>query len=233
MTRSVFYGFGAFVGSLTGRTSCGFWPDFPDLFSWDQAKLVPVDLGKNPEAARRGLIKVDEIQADDFSGYCQSGLTQIGPMYPSGKMVGLVGLEEDYWNKLGASKPPIPTGTGFEYEYKAVVYWDGPLAGRRFVGLHAEVVSIAKGTDTAAVAIWTPGTGQTKSKPFGTFWIDFGKDVHPVEPGFTTIELSRGTGQLGALFVDSIWHRAALLPPPKAPHAAGGVADPRRRRIAP
>jgi hypothetical protein len=233
MTRSVFYGFGAFVGSLTGRTSCGFWPDDPDQLGWDPAKQIPVELGKNPEAARRGLIKVDEIQVDDYEGYNFGGLTQIGPMWPSGKMAGWVFLESNYWNGLGAGKPGrIPPGmTAHNYELTSVLYWDGPYAGRRFTGVHGEIRQTLKGGTSAMVSVWAHGTAQTKGKlPFGTFWVDFAKDVHPIEKDFTDVDLVAGAGAKGALFIDSTVLSAGGAPARKAPQTAGGVVVPPKRR---
>lgn len=233
MTRSVFYGFGAFVGCLTGRTSCGFWAEDPDVLKWDHATLIPVDLGKNPEAARRGLIKINEIQADDYAGYCLDGMTQIGPMWPSGKMVGMVWLESTYWSGLKDPPPRIPPGmTASDYELTSVLYWDGPYAGERFTGVHGEILQVMKGSSIAMVSLWSAGGVQSKKQPFGTFWVDFAKDVHPVEPGFTTVDIGRGVGASGAMFINSKVLRAGAYPPPKAPQAGGGAVVPKRKRSA-
>jgi hypothetical protein len=231
MTRSVFYGFGAFVGSLTGPTSCGFWPDDPALLGWAPAKQIPVDLGKNPEAVRRGLIKPDEIQADDYAGYSHGGLTQIGPMWPGGRMTGACWLESSYWSGLGASKPArIPPGFQSKpYEHTSVLYWDGPLAGRRFIGAHGEIRQ-RRGTTHALVALWEIGSSQIPGQaPFGTFWIDFPAHAHAIEPDLTEIGLGPNDPQRGAVFLDSQLVTAMRLSLRKAPQSQGGMVFQKRR----
>lgn len=232
MTRSVFYGFGAYVGSLTGRTSCGFWPDDPDQLGWSSSTLVPVDLGKNPEAVRQGLITVADLQCDDFAGYAFGGHTQIGPMWPGGRMNGAVWLESHYWQSLGAARPPR-ANPGLQhrpYELASVLYWDGPLAGRRFSGVYGEIRPGQTSGTRNLVALWERGSSQVPGKqPFGTFWLDFTRDVHPIETDFTEV----GTGnapQSGALFVDSKVLAAMAAPITKTPKANGGAIPPRRRR---
>ncbi len=230
MTRSVFYGFGAFVGSLTGPMICRFWADEPDQLGWDPSALIPVDLGKNPEAVRRGLITVADIQADDYAGYAFGGLTQIGPMWPGGRMNGAVWLESNYWNTLGTRQPSrIPPGAyARPYEFCSVLYWDGPLAGRRFNGVYGEIRQ--QQGPRAAVALWERGASLVPGRPpFGTFWLDFQNDVLPPEPGFTEVGPANAPSS-GALFVDSRVLGAAAVPLTKTPRAQGGATVPRKRR---
>lgn len=231
MARSVFYGFGATVGSITGPTSCGWWPDDPALLNWDPAKQIPVDLGKNPEAARRGLIRVDEIQADDFAGYAHGGFTEIGPMWPGGRMTGACYLESTYWNGLGAGKPDrIARGLQARaYELTTVLYWDGPLAGRRFVGFYAEIQQVQG--PRALAAIWAPGTSLVPGKaPHGVFWIDFPANVHAIEPDFTEIGVGPADPRAGALFLDASVASALAAPRSKSPIWYGGGGRVRARQ---
>lgn len=234
MTRSVFYCFGACVGSLTGRTSCSFWIDDPDQFGWNQAALIPVDLGKNPEAARKGLIPVTDIQADDYSGYGFGGLTQVGPMFPGGRMNGQIWLESTYWGTLGTRQPSrqIPGLQGYPYELTSVLYWDGPYAGRRFNGIYGRVVQPPQANTTRAlVALFERGSSQFPGKqPYGTFWIDFARDVLPIEPEYTQVGLASTDPKSGALFIDATVLNATQAPMTKTPKWLGGAAAPRKRR---
>lgn len=234
MTRSMFYCFGGSVGSMTGRTSCGFWSDEPDLFQWNPASLVPVDLGKNPEAVRQGLITPADIQCDDFAGYNLGGSTQIGPMWPTGRINGSVWLEATYWeglSKLQVQPPwPVPGVQGRPYELTSVLYWDGPYAGRRFNGIYGEILPQQQGTRNL-VALWERGASLVPGKPrFGTFWLDFAQDVLPIEPGLTEVGLHTNEPKMGALFID--WRVMAAMPAPmtKTPKWYGGAVAPRRRR---
>src|SRR3569623_592670 len=104
MSRSVFYGFGAFVGSITGPTTCSFWPDDPAQIGWTSPQ-VKVDLSQNPEAVRRGLIAEDAVQADDHASWGTGGLTKIGPMFPGGAMIGAVYLQDAYMRTSGLAPP--------------------------------------------------------------------------------------------------------------------------------
>jgi hypothetical protein len=203
MTRSVFYGFGAFVGSITGPTTCAWWPDDPNVLKWDATKLVPVDLGKSPEAVRQGLIKVSDIQCDDFT--TDGGLTKIGPRFPIGAANGACYLEESYWKGLPAGIRPTLKAGGMQcrdYELCSVLYWDGPLAGRRFHGFYVEI-SKPSGT-RALVALWNQGTSAVPGQqPHGTYWIDLASQAMAIEPGFTEVGVAAGVPQKGALFVDA------------------------------
>ena len=183
MSRSVFYGVGAFVGSVTGPTNVSFWPDDPVKLRWDASLLVSVDLARNPEAVHRGTILPDasghyDIDVDDFAGYGTWGLTRIGPVFPCGTTVGTCYLEERKCAQLGALDPRT---NGRPYEWATAVYYDGALAGRRFYGFHGKVTN-AIGR-IGLVSLWGRGwsavPGQT---PIGTYWIDFDAFVHAKEP---------------------------------------------------
>ena len=238
MTRTVFYGLPAFVGTITGPTTCSFWPDDPAHFRWAPHMQIAIDLGKNPHAARTGKIQIAEIEADDYIGYAHGGLTKIGPMWPGGTMNGAVWVESNHWDKLGGKghQPPrVPSGhTIQQYELTSVLYWDGDLKGRRFQGVHAEIHSVQG--PLALTSIWNPGTSH-KGPPIGTYWLDLSTVAHPVEQGFTEISTDAKSPKLGALFLDT-----ALKDPkntagpvivfdgPKVPRWLGGVT-PRRHHV--
>ena len=229
MTRSVFYGVGAFVGSITGPTTCAFWPDDPNRLGWDANQLVPVDLAKNPEAVRRGAIQAGDVQVDDFTK--MGGMTSIGPVFPGGATLGLCYLEESRCAALGANDPRT-TGPGRPYEWCTVVYHDGLMAGRRFHGFHATI--IRNQGNLALVSLWARGTSLVANQPpRGTYWIDFDAFAHPVEPNLTAIGVGVAALKTGALFLD---HRASsggggVIPfdDPKSPRWFGGAVAPRRR----
>lgn len=232
MTRSVFYCFGASVGSLTGRTTCGFWSDDPDQFGWDPTLLISVDLGKNPEAVRKGLISIGDLQVDDYAGYSFGGQTQIGPMWPGGRMNGQAWLEEKFWQGLpGNIKPPraIPGLQGVPEELTSVLYWDGTYANRRFNGIYGNVLQTSG--SRALVALYERGSSQVPGKqPYGSFWLDFAKDVLPIEPGFTQIGLGASDPHSGVLFVDAAVLAVTQPPMTKTPRWYGGAVAPRKRR---
>jgi hypothetical protein len=217
MTRSVFFGFGAFVGSMSGPTTCAWWPDDPARLAWDPAKLIPVDLGKNPEAVRQGLIKVADIQCDDFT--TDGGLTKIGPRWPLGTTTGACWLEEAYWKALAPAIQParIPNGVQCRpYELCSVLYWDGPLAGRRFIGFYGEIKSTSAAN--AMVELWNPATSLVPGQPsHGTFWLNLSTQAMAIEPGFTEIGTASAAPQKGAVFVEATVANAIRPMGPKWP----------------
>jgi hypothetical protein len=226
MARSIFYGVGAFVGSITGPTTCTFWPDDPATVGW-KSKQSAVDLAMNPEAVRRGTIAVVDLQADDFAGYGTGGLTKIGPMFPGGAMIGGLYLEEGYLAKIGLAKPgPRP------YEWATLIYWDGPLAGRRFHGFHAQIRK--NQGSLAMLSVWARGTSHLPNQtPMGTWWVDLGTDCHPVEAGITEIGVAQGNPQSGAVFID---HKAGgggviAFDGPKNPKSLGSAVARRAHHV--
>ena len=227
MARSIFYGVGAFVGSITGPTTCAFWPDDPNKLKWDPTLLVKVDLAKNPEAVRQGTIAPGAVEVDDFAGYNTGGLTRIGPIFPGGATMGTCYLEDSKCAALGAHDP---RSTPRAYEWVTVVYHDGPMAGRRFHGFHGNVVN-ANG-NLGLVSLFPRGMSATAgAAPFGTFWLDFPAFVHPVEPGLTGITPVKG--QQGAIFIDAKAGGGgpSIFDGPKTPRYAGGALEPRGRRV--
>jgi len=218
MSRSVFYGFPAFVGSFTGPTTCTFWTDDPAQIGWTSPQ-VPVDLSKNPDAVRRGAIAEPDVQADDHASLGTGGMTKIGPMFPGGTMIGAVYLQESYMPSKGLAPPgPRP------YEWCTIQYYasePAPLTSRRFHGFHAQILSVTSGI--SMVSVWARGTSSIPGQaPMGTWPIDLNRWAHPVGPGVTQIATP---GQAGALFLDALAGAAGVIQFdwPKIPKAYGGV----------
>lgn len=228
-TRSVFYAVPAFVGALTGERQCGFWPIHPTTASWDPTKLIPVDLTRSPQGVRDGHIVPSDIQVDDhLVGQPDPGLTTIGPRFPDGEIQGAAWLEASYYASLPAAiQPPrVPTATPVamqchDYELTSVLYWDGPLANRRFYGCYAQIV-IANQAGLTQVTIWPPGKSLAPGvQPVGSYWIDFARSAHPSEPGFTQIGPGAADPKQGALFLDRPTSVAIALAGPKVPPFLG------------
>jgi hypothetical protein len=226
-SRSVFYGFGAFVGQYTGLTTCGWWPQDPATLNppYDTTKLVPSDIGKNPQLVRTGGITASQIQADDSPAY--GGLTKIGPQFPGGSMTNGCWLESNYYNALPSGvKPSRDVGLQcYEYELKSVLYWTGPLQSRKFYGFYASIQS-EQGT-SAMVSVWNGGTGRVPGQqPAGTWWLDLAAVAHPIESGFTAIGTGIGNPKIGALFLDSVTVGQLHLERPKLPPSTGSDSYP-------
>lgn len=225
MARSVFYGVGAFVGSITGPTTCAFWPDDPVKLKWDPKLLVQVDLANNPESCRQGKIAPGQVEVDDFAGYGTGGLTRIGPMYPGGAVLGTVYLEDSRCGALGANDPRKAPNA---YEWATVVYYDGPLAGRRFHGFNG---TVHKATGNLALVSLAPRSAGAGSAPSGTYWLDFAAHVHPADPALPSITPTPGA--VGAVYIDVRAGGGGGIgfDPPKNPRYLGGVAAPGGRRV--
>ena len=139
-TKHIFHAFSAYVGQVTGRTTCLFWPNDPSdpSINWDPKQLVPVDLSKTPSEARAKRIGWDEVQVDDYT--LNGGLTTIGPLFPGGHVVGGLWLHADYMTKIGLEETQKPNH-GHGHEFRSVLYAGDPKFGdRRFQGFHAKVV---------------------------------------------------------------------------------------------
>lgn len=227
MTRSIFFGYGGWVGLQSGPTTCSFWPDDPTQIQWDARLLIPVDLALNPEAVRAGRVRADAIQVDDKPS--DGGLTKLGPTWPTGSTINGVWLESNYYGSLGAARPPrVPRYMQCrEYELTTVLYWDGPLAGRRFWGCHAEIT--AESGSTATVSIWPAGRSLVPNQqPAGSWSLDLAAVGHPIEPGFTEIGVGSAP-KVGALFLDAKTVSALALAGPKLPPTLGGTYFPSMR----
>ncbi|HEU0035667.1 MAG TPA: hypothetical protein VFQ53_33880 [Kofleriaceae bacterium] len=222
--RSVFYGFGAWVGQITGPSSCLWWSENPATMTpaFDPARLIPVELSNNPSAARAGRIAAAQIEVDDAP--VEGGATKIGPRFPSGVMVQGCWLESGVYDRLPAAKKPARVPAGYrchDYEVSTVVYWDGPLANRRFWGLHAKIE--AEAAPKALVSIWHPGTGlEVGAQPAGAWWLDLALVAHPIETGFTQIGLGTAPKE-GPLFLDDPTARSISIYEIKLPKSAAAL----------
>lgn len=225
MSRTTFFGFGAFVGSIRGLTECAWWDDDPvAVYGFSQPALVPVDLAKNPSAARAETIGWDEIQVDDHQQ--DGGRTTIGPMFPTGGVIGACWLDEQYWESLPNKPPRQPASApddAYDYELTTYQYYDDEQGNRRFYGYHARVTSV--NGPLSEVEIWNPGTGKV-GQPVGTWWLDLRNDALPVGVG-TTIG---PVGSTGALFLQSVTASTIALREPKKPPLWGENALPVRSR---
>lgn len=222
MTRSVFYGFPAYVGALYGERTSGFWPSDPAALGWDATKLVPVDQANTPQAFRDGTITVAQITVDDHAtNPNQPGLTQIGPMWPDGETIGACWLEQAYYDGLAAGIKPARVPAGMlchDYELTSTIEWDPPPTpgGRRFYGVHASVISVLG--PLSLTTIWHPGTSLVPGvAPAGTLWIDLSLVALPVG-AFTKIGPGVSTG---ALFIDRTTAVSLALRGPKLPLGTG------------
>ncbi|HEY4242048.1 MAG TPA: hypothetical protein VGM88_19645 [Kofleriaceae bacterium] len=222
-TRTVFYGFGAWVGQTTGITSCGWWAQDPNTLipPHDPTKLIPTDIGMNPQDVRAGKIPAAAIQADDAP--VNGGLTKVGPTFPTGSVVNGLWLEQAKYDALAAGIKPgrIPTGMLCrDYELKTVFYWAGALANRRFWGLYAEIV--ATSGVQAQCKIWAPGTSlQPDQQPQTTAWLNLATVAHPIEVGFTEIGTGASDPKSGALFLDAPTMTSLRINAPKLPPTLG------------
>ena len=225
MTRSIFYGIPAFVSGYTSSTQCTFWPVSPDTINFDPTKLIPADLGNNPQAHRNGTISIAQIQTDDFYTNNPPGMNTIGPLWPDGTTIGGCWLESTYYTNLGAAnKPPrVPINMQcHDYELSTVWYWTGNLANRRFHGFQVAITQEKPNTTQALCQIWAAGTSLVPGQPpFGSWWLDLATVAHPVEAGFTAIWTGVGAAKIGALFLDHTTVVHLALAKPKIPAAAG------------
>ena len=197
-TRITFYGFGAFVGSLTGPTQCAWWPDDPATLNWALSALIPTDLSMTPTWARTAKRSWSDIQVDDHRQ--DGGRTTVGPRFPQGTMVGGIWLSETYWKSLGANQPARPTSRdGHDYEFTTILYWDPALPGRRFHGVHAKL-GPSHGPLTR-VEFFDIGRSKVPGeRTRGPFWLDLAQVAHPKDAGATEVDASNPEG---ALFLDS------------------------------
>lgn len=204
-SRTVTYGFGAWIGNLAGVTTCSWWPQDPATLTppFDPSKAITVNLAKNPRAVRVSGMPVADIEVDDDPS--NGGGTTIGPTFPGGKLIGGCWLSEDFYNRLPAGKKPAripPHMNCHAYELTSVTYWSGPFTNRRFWGFYAEITG--SHPPLALCSIWAPGKSlDPGQQPLGSWWIDLSTQAHPIAPGLTEIGLNPGDPQKGALFLDA------------------------------
>jgi len=221
MARTVFFGFGAFVGAIRGTTQIEWWADDPALSGFAATALIPVDLARNPSAARAGTIAVGAIEVDDHR--VDGGLTTVGPRFPLGATVGALWLARDYYVSLGGRQPPrhpaAAAGDAYDHELTAVQCW-GELGDRRFLGFHAKIVSTNGAL--ALVETWHGGTGKPGRPPAGRRGPDppaVARPFHAADPAATQIAI--GGPAEGALFLDAQTTGQIQLLGPKRPPGAG------------
>jgi hypothetical protein len=222
-TRSVFYGFGAWVGRLDARTACAWWADDPNNLGFDHGQLIEVDLARNPAAYLSGAISLADIQVDDAPR--DGGLTKLGPTWPTGSTINGIWIEATFYQGLKNPPPfPQPFMNCEGYELTTVLEWapHGKGIQRRFWGAHCEIMQ--EQGSLALCKVWMPGTSRSQ-KPGGVWWVDLAAQADPASNGFTTV----GTGaapKQGALFLDSTAMRSIALAGPKLPPWEGGPAIP-------
>jgi hypothetical protein len=197
-TKHVFHAFSAYVGQLSGQTSCKFWPDDPSTFRWDLAHAFHVDLSKTPSAARAGTITWDQVEVDDHT--TNGGLTSIGPRFPSSNMIGGVWVHEQHMARIGLQECAKPQHA-FPYELRCMLYvGDKQFGDRRFHGFHAESVGpqAMAGTSTVTrLKVWNGGQGMGGGNA-SMWWIDLADAADMTE---STVGLRGATS--GSLYLDA------------------------------
>lgn len=222
-SRTITYGFGSWVGSQTGLTTCGWWPQDPATLNppFDQTKLISNDLSKNLQAVRNGQITLAQIQVDDAPA--NGGETKIGPTFPNGSMINGCWLEKGDYDGLPANKKPprVPADMQCrDYELTTVYYWSGAMANRRFWGFYAEITS--EQGSSALVSIWPAGKSlEPGQQPAGSWWLNLPNVAHPIEAGFTQIGTGLANPKQGALFIDAPTRTSLGLSGPKIPRYLG------------
>lgn len=233
MTRSVFYGFGAWVGQQTGQTTCGWWPKDPATYNppFDQTKLIYGDLAKNCEASRHGQPYAD-IDVDDPPAY--GALTKLGPTFPTGSTLNSCWMEKSRYDALPGQIKPPRIGYGMQcrdYELTTVWYWPNtgdPLQTHRYWGFYAEITS--EQGQQALCSVWPAGKSLVPGMhPAGSWWINMSTEAHPIAKGFTEIGLGPGVPKAGAIFIDAATAGNLGLNGPKLPPTQGGERIPFRR----
>ena len=239
--KSVFFGFGAWVGRIDGETRCAFWSRHPSEVNYDQVLLVPVDLLLAPATAQQGRIDWDQIQLDDLrDANVANGVTTLGPWFPDGNVTGAVYLEHSYWERLRPEIRPVFPPAGYaarDYEFMTVVYRSGtenPRAGVRYHGYHGRIVSVL-GSGKARVAVYPAGSSMGSDPPVEVT-VDFGSkvvDARVDEGGKTEIGLGPNDPQEGAIFLDLAWARSVGIQETKKPpgHLTAESSIPRTPRI--
>jgi hypothetical protein len=215
MSRLAFYGFPAWVGNITSSTNCGWWASEPDQVNWDPLALIPANLSRTPSAALAGKITSSEVEVDDHTTH--GGRTTIGPLWPGGTAIGVLGLRDTAWQALDPKYRPAfppPNASGHDYEYTTVQYLDGEQQNRRFYGFHARATS-TKGNQTL-VELWTPGTGIANPTPAGSWWLELAAIADPNGPTIDPVHQP-----VGALFLEHKVVRGFVGSDPKYPSLTG------------
>ena len=178
MTRVMFYGMPAWVGTIQSPTVCKWWSSDPAQLNWNPALQRTVDLARTPSAALAGSISVADIDVDDYTG--SGGRTTIGPLWPNGTSIGACWVSGGYLARSGITAATPVGGNGHDYEYQMIHYFDGEHGNRRFYGFHAKLLQ-AQGA-LSLVEIWNPGTGAGTGSSAGQWWLDLAANADPGTP---------------------------------------------------
>lgn len=219
MSRLVFLGFPAWVGTITSTTKCKWWPTEPAQINFAPEAQVVVDLALAPSAALAGHIKSDQVEVDDNTS--RGGRGTIGPLFPGANVVGACWLRDTVWRSLDSRfRPPFPPpgAGGFDYEFTTIQYLDNEIDNRRFYGFHARAVS--QKANLTLVELWNPGTGIANPAPAGRWWLDIPAVTDPNAP-----HLDPG-GKPGPLFVENKTVQTIAVFEPKFPKLVGSFAFP-------
>ncbi len=218
MTRTVFYGFDAWVATITGQTTCTWWWQDPSQHGYS-GPTVACDLGKDPQAVRAGKITLANIQCDDNQGLGTNGQTRIGPIFPGGTMIGTCWLLSTFYNGLRTKPARLPDGAQcYSYEFENLLDWCGTTSTARYQGTYASI--IAQNGNLGQCQVWQPGTSLIPGQgPMGTYWLDFTNDIDPFGGGYTMIGLGPSDPKSGALFIK---FGGTVNFPPKNPTFLGG-----------
>lgn len=207
MSRSIFYGFAAWVGQVHGTTDVSWWGFDPTTINFDVAKLIRTKLDKNPKERRAGRIPQNDVEVDDRR--IDGGPTQLGPTFPTGSMIGAIWLEKSRYDQLPSGKKPprVPQPPDCrDYELTTVVYYDdepAPLTNRRFWGVHAKILQV--NGNYALLQVWPPCRSlEPGQQPVGAFWLDLATQVLAPDAELgTTIGVGSPVGAEGAVYLDS------------------------------
>jgi len=215
----VFYGCGAIVASIEGRSRCRIWIDPLDPASNAYPTPIgPVDFSKTPE---NGWSTV-EVEAYDPG----KGLTTIRPPFPFGRGVtgdpysGMVYLEQAHYQQW--TTRPVEDDDGEKYEFTTLCFRQGL---KRYRGFHVSIEDVRN--NTALVFFYRAGkskalrgseqaTGRRAACPM--YYLDLTPASQLYAPGFS---VALEAGAQGPLFVDVDWAQAIALEEPKRPPNLG------------
>ncbi len=230
-SRTITYGFGSWVGSQTGLTTCGWWAQDPTTLNpqFDATKLISSDLAKNLQNHRNGTITIAQVEIDDPTAY--GGETKIGPTFPTGSTLNGAWLEKSRYDALAPAVKPLRVNADMhcrDYELTTVWYWSGTMANRRFWGFYGEITAEQAGS--ALVSFWPAGKSQEAGQgAAGSWWINMATQAHPIEAGFTSIGVGLQNPKQGAIFIDAPTRTTLGLSGPKLPKYQGSNIMPRVR----
>jgi hypothetical protein len=213
MTRVRFYGLPAWVGTIQGPTSCKWWNRDPAQINFDPTQQLTVDVAKTPAMALAGTIQASEIDVDDHT--TSGGRTTIGPLWPSGAMIGASWVSDSYLSRCGIAASTPEGGDGHDYEYQMIHYFDGEQNNRRFYGFHAKLLQVQG--NLSLIEIWNPGTGAGAGGSAGSWWLDLAAEADPGTPSLVL-------NQPAALFLTATAVGQTGLTGPKLPPYFGSFA---------